>query len=175
MYMTKFILVVLIFVSSFQAFCQDGYPKPTSNDGLLFYIQHNRGKNAFIYSINYSNNHKIDADEPVKVTRQLFDKNGEIKPLTAIQKNFAYGIDIDKINANHYELAIVSLPDQKLYLTIPSKGKAYVETTVNGVKIKVNRLFIRIKDGTSGFSTKLDYILFYGTHKNKEVILKLEI
>ena len=104
--MVRFILVLLIFVSTFQAFSQDGYPKPTIKDGLLFYIQHNRGKNTFIYSLNYQDNHKIDLDNPIKVSRQLFDKDGDIKPLTAIQKNFAYGIETKGINSKSYELSI---------------------------------------------------------------------
>ncbi|WP_392469943.1 DUF4833 domain-containing protein [Sphingobacterium cellulitidis] len=173
--MTKFILILLIFVSTHISFAQEGYPKPTDKTGLLFYIQHNRGKNTFIYALNRLENNKLDEDNPIKVYRQIFDKNGEIKPLSVIQKNFAYGIESIPVNKNRYEASIVSLPSQKFYLNIPSKGTPYVETTVNGVQLKVNRIFIQQRDGTSGLNTKVDYILFYGTSKNGAVVQKLLI
>jgi len=173
--MNKFILALLVLVSAFNVNAQDGYPKPTNQEGMLFFIQHNRGKNTYIYALNYSDNKKLDEDSPIQVYRQIFDKSGEIKPLTAIQKNFAYGIETEQLKSNYYEASIVSLPTQKFFLTIPLNGKPFVETIVNGIKIKVNRIFIRQKDGTSGLSTKVDYILFYGTNKNKDVVLRLEI
>ncbi len=128
--MNKFILTLLIFVTTYYAQAQEGYPSPT-------------------------------------------DK--ELKPLTGIQKNLAYGIETRAIDDRTYELTIVSLPSQKFYLYLPPKGKPYVVTTVNGLKFKVNRIFIRQRDGTSGLTTKVDYILFYGTSKNKEVVEKLLI
>lgn len=84
--MNKFISVVLIFVSFYYVKAQEGYPKPSNKDGLLFYIQHNRGKNTFIYALNLNDNRKINLENPIRVYRQIFDKNGEIKPLTTIQK-----------------------------------------------------------------------------------------
>lgn len=173
--MNKVLSVLLIFVSICCSYAQEGYPKPADKDGLLFYIQHNRGKNAYIYSLNYSANHQINQDNPIQVVRQIFDNKGEIKPLTAIQKNFAYGIQTKKLTNTTFEASIVSLPSQKLYLSIPPKGKPYVETTVNGVKLQVHRIFIKQKDGTYGLGTKLDYILFYGSSKNKDTIQKLMI
>ncbi|WP_313191623.1 DUF4833 domain-containing protein [Sphingobacterium sp.] len=173
--MNRFILSLLIFVTTYYAQAQEGYPTPTNKENLLFYIQHNRGKNTFIYDLNKNGSNKVNEDDPIRVYRQIFDKSGEIRPLTGIQKNFAYGIEAKPIDAHTYEATIVSLPSQKFYLTVPAKGKAYVVTTVNGLKIKVNRIFIRQKDGTSGLTTKVDYILFYGTSKNKEVVEKLLI
>lgn len=173
--MNKFISVVLIFVSFYYVKAQEGYPKPTNKDGLLFYIQHNRGKNTFIYALNLNDDRKINLENPIRVYRQIFDKNGEIKPLTTIQKNFAYGIDTKRINNNFFEASIVSLPTQKFNLIIPAKGKPFVETTVNGMKFIVNRIYIKQKDGTSGLSTKVDYILFYGIHDKKDIIQRLNI
>ena len=167
--------MVLIFVSFCYAKAQEGYPKPSDQNGLLFYIQHNRGKNTFIYSLNFNDDRKINLENPIRVYRQIFDKDGEIKPLTTIQKNFAYGIDTKRINDHFFEATIVSLPSQKFNLIIPAKGKPFVETSVNGTKFIVNRIFIKQKDGTSGLSTKVDYILFYGINEKKEIIQRLNI
>ncbi len=166
--MNKLIFIFLILVSGTHLFAQEGYPEPTEKSGLLFYIQHNRGKNTFVYALN-----KDDEKNPIRVYRQIFDKEGEVRPLTTLQRNFAYGIDCKKLNNQNYEATIVSLPTQKFYLHIPKKGNAFVETTINGVNMTVSRIFIQQKDGTSGLSTKVDYILFYGKHNNKATVQKL--
>lgn len=152
---------------------QDNYPVPTEKKDLLFYIQHNRGKNTFVYSLRRNKNKAIDLQEPVQVYRQLFDNDGEIRGLTAMQKNFAYGINQKKMPNGAYELSIVSIPSQKLYLHLPRVGLPYVSSTINGKQMRVDRIFIQIKDGTSGLGTKLDYIQFYGTIKNQAVQQKL--
>lgn len=42
--------VLLFTINSINA--QEGYPRPTGDD-IVFYIQHNRGKNAFVYRPNF--------------------------------------------------------------------------------------------------------------------------
>ncbi|WP_103906725.1 DUF4833 domain-containing protein [Sphingobacterium lactis] len=164
--------IILMFLAGLPIIAQEGYPEPSDKNGLLFYIQHNRGKNTFFYSLNYRGKHQLDQDDPIKVQRELYDEDGAIKPLSAVQRAFAYGISTKK-RQHGYEAAIVSMPSQKLYLFTPAHKPAYVETTVNGKSIRLKRIFIKQKDGTSGLGTKVDYILFYGTHNNKAVIEKL--
>lgn len=155
------------------SFAQEGYPKPHAKN-LLFYIQHNRGKNTYIYQTNIDQSGKLDRSEPVKISRQLFDNKGEIKPLTTIQRKFAYGVDWNAKSDNSYELTLVSYPEQRLYLRSTDDQKYVVETTLNGIKMKVHRLFIFQKEGTSGLNTKVDYILFFGTNQDgKQIQSKL--
>ena len=171
--MNRLLLIGLLIINCLVSSGQDNYPTPTQMEGVLFYIQHNRGKNTFIYRLNYQSDKTLNMDEPIQVYRQLFDNGGVIRPLTIIQKNFAYGIDAKLLKNNRYEASIVSLPEQKLFLHFPSKGDPYVSTTVAGTSFILKRIFIRQKDGTSGLSTKVDYILFYGVKDGKNVMKKL--
>ncbi len=156
-------------------YAQDYHPSPSNKENLLFYIQHNQGKNAFIYRLNYLRNKELNQKEPIIVSRQLFDKDGSVRPLTRVQQNFAYGIKCKKINSKLFEAEIISLPSQKLLLIIPDNGKPYIETVVNNQTIKLNRIFLNIKNGTSGLNTKVESILFYGKIKNKEMVIKLNL
>jgi len=156
------ILTSLLFISNLSA--QEGYPKPTVKN-LLFYIQHNRGKNTFIYQPNFSKPGILNDNSPILVKRQLFDQSGEIKSLTSVQRKFAYGVHTKKIDHNYYEVALVAYPNQKLYLRLDKHHQAFVETTLHGKYLKVERLFIHQREGTSGLNTKVDHITFYGKDK----------
>lgn len=171
--MKKFILFLIFLPNFFIGLAQDGYPKPTAKD-VLFYIQHNRGKNTFIYQPNYTSAHKLDDKYPIKISRQLFDQKGEIKPLTGIQRRYAYGVNTKKLGDNHYEIALISYPNQKLYLKFDKQNKPFVEGTIAGNYLRINNLFIYLKEGTSGLDIKAEYILFYGTDKSgKHIYSKL--
>ncbi|MFZ4260922.1 DUF4833 domain-containing protein [Sphingobacterium sp. HJSM2_6] len=171
--MVRYYLLFLLLFYVKGIYAQDHHPSPTNKENLLFYIQHNQGKNTFIYRLNIQKNNQLDLKEPIVVSRQLFDKDASVRPITKLQQNFAYGIETDQINAHVFEAKIVSLPSQKMRLIIPVQGKPYVETTVNNQTIQLNRIFLNIKQGTSGLNTKVEYILFYGISKNKETVIKL--
>ncbi|WP_159633017.1 DUF4833 domain-containing protein [Sphingobacterium composti Ten et al. 2007 non Yoo et al. 2007] len=149
-------------------FSQENYPKPTAED-ILFYIQHSRGKNTFIYQANFSSANHLNDKNPIKISRQLFDNNGEIKPLTNIQRKYAYGIKTEKLHTNYYEIRLVSYPSQKLYLKLDN-NTPYIETTISGKYMIVKHLFIHLRVGTSGLNVKADYILFHGIDKNGKAI-----
>lgn len=171
--MKKLVLLFLFLLNFSLGFSQDGYPKPTAKD-ILFYIQHNRGKNTFIYQLNHTSNLRLYDKEPIKISRQLFDQNGEIKPLTGIQRRYAYGVKTEKLSDNHYEITLVSYPSQKLYLKFDTQNKPFVETTIAGKYIRINNLFIYLKEGSTGLSIEAEYILFYGTDRSgKHIYSKL--
>ncbi len=154
---------------------QSGYPKPSNMTDVLFYIQHNRGHNTYIYALNRLEDGNINKKDPIEVYRELFDEDGKIKPLSVIQRNFAYGISTQVVDSDTYEASIVSLPSQKFFLHIKSHKGSYVETTVNNVKMRVERIFIQQKEGTSGLGTKVDHIIFYGKAGHRSVVEKLVI
>ncbi|MCA5004230.1 DUF4833 domain-containing protein [Sphingobacterium bovistauri] len=167
--MIKLVTLFTFFIISTSNFAQENYPKPTTKD-ILFYIQHNRGKNTFIYQPNYSSKTRLDDKHPIKISRQLFDRNSEIKPLTSIQRRYAYGIKAVKLSDNYFEINLVSYPQQKLYLKLDKDMNPYIETTISGRHMIVKHLFIQLQDGTSGLTTKADYILFYGIDKKGDAI-----
>jgi len=112
--------------------------------------------------------------DPVNIHRQLFDEGGQIKPLTKIQSAFAYGIKTSPVRDNRCSSYIVSLPDQKIEILLDSNKTPIAATVVNGKKIILQRIFLKQTEGTSGMSTKIDYILFYGKNmQGGEVVEKL--
>ncbi len=169
------VMLCCLLGSILPALGQSGYPKPTQMKNVLFYIQHNRNTNTYIYELRKTMLGDVDAKNPIKVYRQMFEENAEIKALSVVQRNFAYGISSTPLDKNTYEATIVSLPSQKFYLRVKSKTNFYVETTVNGNTFKLDRIFLHLKEGTSGLSTKTDYIIFYGRKDNKPVAERMEI
>lgn len=153
----------LLTISSSHA--QEGYPQPTAKD-VIFYIQHNRGKNTFFYQPNFSSTGILNSNEPILAKRQLYDNTGEIDALSPIQKRYAYGVKSTKIADNVFDIRLVSYNNQKLLLKLDQNHNPYIETTINGKYMVLKRLFIYQKEGTSGLKTKVDYILFIGIDKN---------
>lgn len=168
------VFLLIIFLFNIQnSLAQEEYPKPTAKD-VIFYIQHNRGKNTFIYQPNFITKGIFDDENPIVARRQLFDNNGEIEPLSSIQRRYAYGIKSEKIAVNIFDIRLVSYPDQQLILKVNQNKQAYIETIINGKFMILKRLFIHQKKGTSGLKTKVDYITFFGIDKNgKEIQEKL--
>lgn len=170
--LTCFIYLLLCTIT--YTFAQEGYPTPPFKSNTLFYIQHSEGHNTYVYEANMTDKQHFNTKTPVNNFRILYDTGGEIKPLTSIQQKFAYGIKSKKIGNNSFELEIVSYKNQPLYLKIDKAGKPYVETTLNGHKFNLHRIFIKQKEGTSGLGTQVEYLLFYGTdHKGNKVQEKL--
>lgn len=163
--MRTLLFIAPIFIFAKMVYSQQGYPTPTHTKNLLFYIQHDRGQNTYIYKANLTKANSFVANNPIVVSRQLFDEKGEVKPLTKIQKLFAYGIKSSMKAPGSYQAHIVSLPDQKINISLDSSNAPVAETCVNGTKIVLERIFIKQTEGTSGLGTKLDYIIFYGKDK----------
>lgn len=164
----------LLFFSSIYIYAQEGYPIPPFKYNTLFYIQHSEGHNTYVYEANMIDKQHLNANIPINNYRILYDKGGEIKPLTSIQQKFAYGIISKNLENNIVEFEIVSYKNQPLYLKVDKAGKPYVETTLNGHKFNLHRIFIKQKEGTSGLGTRVDYLLFYGIdHKGNKVREKL--
>ena len=162
-------ILLLLFLSLIEmrmVYSQKGYPAPTNQKNLLFYIQHDRGQNTYVYKANLNPTKSFIKDDPILVYRQLFEEGGKVKPLTRIQKLFAYGIKYSEMDPNTYESYVVSLPDQKINISLDKDSVPIAETQVNGTKIILQRIFLKLTEGTSGLSTKLDYIIFYGRDKN---------
>ena len=167
-------LLYFLFFASSYTFAQDGYPKPPFKSNTLFYIQHSEGHNTYVYEAKIIDKQHFNAKNPINNYRILYDKGGEIKPLTGIQQKFAYGIITKELGNNIVEFEIVSYKNQPLYLKMDKAGKPYVETTLNGHKFNLHRIFIKQKEGTSGLGTQVEYLIFYGKdHKGNKVQEKL--
>jgi hypothetical protein len=143
-------------------FAQENYPIPKENPTRLFYIQHSNNFNTFVYDANVINDSTINKKNPVHDYRIEYSDNGEIKPLSEIQKVMAYGLSITYISPNLFEMYLAANKNKLLYLTLDSNLKPIVYTTVNDKKMVLDKLFVKIKDGSSEFDPDVEYLLFVG-------------
>ncbi len=163
----------ILFFLAKDAISQVDYPKPTPNPNHLFYIQHNANHNTFVYDANFAKPGQLSDTEPVTIYRVMYTEGGIKKELSMAQRTFAYGLKTKKLGKNIFECSLVSYPQQKLYLKVSRSGIPYVETTVNGKKMMLNRMFLQAKPGSSGLSLQPQYILFYGKDAaRKDVVEK---
>lgn len=163
--MKQVIILLIHILIPTMLFSQEDLPKPTAED-IVFYIQHNKGKNVFFYQANLNSKGDLDADKPLLIKRQLYDNDGEIKPISAIQNRFAYGLHIHKKSTNDFEIALVSYPKQKLFLKMGNDKVPYVETMLHGKYLKLERLFIVQDKESFGLKRKVKAIHFYGYDKD---------
>lgn len=154
------LLYILLLLSNF-CFSQKKYPVPTLNERSLFYIQHSNNTNTFIYEAKYAKG-KLDSSDPIHTYRILYEEGGVVKPINALQKKMAYGVESTVCNGNSCSFVLAAVKEHKLFLTTDVKGKYYVYTTVNGKKMSVDHIFIKIKESSTGFNVKAESITFTG-------------
>lgn len=163
-------IIVLIFIlfQTIFAFGQKGYPIPDKTPNLLFYIQHSSNHNTFVYEYDPYNK-----SNPIKVQRINYEGNGERNSLSNIQKKFAYGINY--INSKKDQFVLAAKKDTPFYLK-QSKSNHFVEIFIKNQKIILDKIYLKIKKGTSGLNTKIDYMIIYGKNENgKYIEEKLEL
>jgi hypothetical protein len=162
----RFFLLFSAFFLMFGLFAQDNYPVPPLTENRLFYIQHSKNFNTYVYDANFLIPKNLNEKEPVQVYRIVYTEGGIKKPLTIFQRKLAYGIESFKISPNFYKLKLVAYSGFQLVMKIGQDGKAFVETTVNNQTIILTRMFLKMKEGRSDFNPKLEYVLFYGFDNN---------
>jgi len=163
----KKIFTLLFSVSVvFFSFSQENYPKPKKTTTRLFYIQHSNNFNTYVYDARLSNNKTLDSQKPIDQYRIVYTEDGKKKPLTLIQKKYAYGMRANKIAVNFYRMHISGAKNFLLYLIIDSKDRARVYTVVNDKKLFLDHIFVKLKEKTFGLNSKAEYILLFGRDFN---------
>lgn len=130
----------------------EGFPIPSINN-QLFYLQRDPDANTLIYKLNMKGG-QVDSDNPVNVFWIRYAENGELKPLSAIQRKLAYGIKTRLIEAGKHELRFVSFPRLPLYLVKSGSNNGspanryYVYANIEDRQMILNRVFVRIQGGS---------------------------
>jgi hypothetical protein len=155
------LLLFFLWAGMVAGHAQKGYPVPPDAPGRLFYIQHNRNHNTFVYDANLTSGKTLNAKEPIDVYRITYTKGGKKEELSGIQRKMAYGVTCSRLKNGHYEFCLVSFPGKKLYLKPGADGKYIVTTTINGKEMILQRIFLATKND-SIFNPELEYAEFYG-------------
>jgi len=155
-------------------YAQNDFPKPQKTANRLFYIQHSNNTNTYVYDANM-NGESINSSKPIDAYRILYSKNREKKPLTWIQKKFAYGILQLESSSDYLKLRLAASKEFLFYLRNEHAKGPRIDITINDRQILLDRMFVQIKDGTSGLGMKAEYVLFYGKdfHTKEPVIEKV--
>ncbi len=122
-----------------------------SNSNSLFKIGRSKDANEIYYEVKTTPDGSLDLKEPIKIYWIKYTKNGEIEPLTKIQQNFAYGLDILKVTPEKAEFQFVSYSKRTLQLRKKASGSFAVFTEVDGKEVELERVFIQIDGGTFWF------------------------
>ena len=166
---------LLMFIWFFSGYSQNDYPEPAKTSTRLFYIQHSDNHNTYVYDANIKAG-IIDSSQPINAYRIVYTQNGIKKPLSRIQKKFAYGMILLDSKPNLFKLRLASKKKILFYLNYDESEGARIYVTVNKHKIYLDKMSIQLKNGIFGINLGFEYVLFYGKDYNsgKAVIERYE-
>lgn len=142
---------------------QDTFPTPPFNKNMLFYIQRTHNINTIVYEVNYNKDSTINEKDPVKIYWIRYADNGEILPLSGIQKSFAYGVNVSAFDKEKkwFKLNIVSYKKTDIYL-MNTKGSRYHAFVKINDKISLLKKIFFKTDGGSFWSPNVVYVELTG-------------
>lgn len=149
------------FFSSTIIFSQENYPIPEKTATRLFYIQHSNNHNTYVYDANMEGE-SINIKNPIDEYRIVYTEGGVKKPLSNIQKQFAYGMNTKIIAPNLIEMHLAASSKLKFYLIHNPNQKPKVYVTINNRKLYLENIFVELEDSSTSIKTKAKYVLFSG-------------
>jgi hypothetical protein len=139
-----------LLITSFLLF---GFNAVISNESTptgttLFKIETSKDNNQLFYDANINSNGDLDTLNPINIYWKKNTESGIIKPLTWIQKKYAYGLTYYKITNEYATFRFVSY--KKLFFTLKkTKNNQFeVYTKLKDKILKIDRLFIQIDGGS---------------------------
>lgn len=141
----------------------DTFPTPPANEKMLFYIQRTHNTNTIVYEVNLNKDSTINEADPVKIYWIRYADNGEILPLSGIQKSFAYGVNTSVFDKEKkwFKINIVSYKKTDIYL-MNSKGKNYHAFVKINNKISLLKKIFFNTNGGSFWSPNVVYVELSG-------------
>ena len=136
----------------------------------LFVVRHNKSPNYVVYQANLETNKKLNAKNPVDIFWFMKTKGEITEKVTIIEWKLAYGFELGEIKKNEeYKLKLHAIEEKAIVVKKNSKGifKSYM--IINGIRAKLNVVFINFET-TFGFPS-VKYLDFRGTdiHTNKYI------
>ena len=142
-------------------FAQEGYPEPEKTTNPLFYIQHSKNHNPYVYDANLSNG-VLNITEPVTEYEIVYTDKGQKRPLSGLQRRMAYGIIVLDSTPDKYKLRLAASDKISFYLERSPKHGSRVCITVNNRKMLLDKMFVQLTNGFLGLRLKADFVLLYG-------------
>ncbi len=128
----------------------------------LFVVRHNKSPNYVVYQANLAANKKLNAENPVDVFWFMQTKGEITEKVTFIEWKLAYGFELDEIKkSEEYKLKLHAIEEKVIIVKKNLKGIFNSYMIINGVKAKLNDVFINF-ESTFGFPS-VKYLDFKGT------------
>ncbi|MCB0542148.1 MAG: DUF4833 domain-containing protein [Lewinellaceae bacterium] len=164
----RFAILYFFLLFSPGSWAQDAYPTPPDGLNRLFYIQRTGNTNTIVYDANVKGEKAFHNDDPINIYWIRYAEDGGTTGLNFLQRTFAYGVKSKKVaGTNEYEFHLVSYSKKKLRLKFDSKGKPYALLEINGKKMALQKVFVKIEKGTTFTLTpKVEYVELFGKDPN---------
>jgi len=144
------ILAILLSCIALFAFSKAEYGDSNTLTSL-FKIERSKDINQIFYDVNINKDGNFDTENPINIYWIRNTDEGKIKPLTWIQKKYAYGLKYLKIDADYAIFRFVST--KQMYFTLKkTKDNHYeVYSKYKNQLLNINRIFIQLEGGTFWF------------------------
>ncbi len=145
-------LILVIFISTL-LFAFTSIEVEDSLDPLnsLFKIERSKDNNQIFYDVNLDNSGELNNENPISVYWRRNTEGGIIKPLTWIQKKYAYGLKFVNVKDEQATFRFVSYKKMFFKLLRKEDNQFEVYTNYNDKLLKMDRIFIQLDGGTFWF------------------------
>ena len=165
----KWVLIIVLIINTQQTKAQDGFPEPMGNTDQLFYLQRTSNKNTIVYELNKKNG-VLNTEDPIHVFWIRYEEQSQRQELSFVQKRFAYGVRVKKIQEGHYRFALNSYDNFTMELLKDTDGEYRVYTMANNKRIQLQRIFIKITGG-SMWSPDIEYFELRGYNHGEQAVV----
>ena len=150
------------------------FPVPPANPKMMFYVQRTPNTNTIIYELNMKNG-ELDNNDPIKISWIRYADKGQREGLSFIQRKFAYGLKVSKINDGKWKLLFAAYDKIPFYLMKSSAGNYHVYVEINGKLSVLDRIYIRIDPGGTFWSPNVKYVEFKGKEQATNKVVSQRI
>lgn len=145
---------------------QSSFPTPPQVPERLFFVQRTGNTNTIVYDANtVENGSKFDSKQPIRVYWLRYDEQGQVAPLSYLQRTLAYGVEVRpaKGRPGEFEFNVVSYPKRKMRLLIDARKQPRAQMEISGQDAWLNRVFVKIEGKKVGIIPNVKYVELFGT------------
>lgn len=115
---------------------------------VLFEIWRNRDADKIYYELALNRDGNLNQQEPISIYWKQHSKNGEIKPLTRIQRNHSYGLKYLEIKPDHARFRFAASKERDFILMKNPQGQFRVYTLGEKGYQEFIRMYIHFSGGS---------------------------
>lgn len=139
----------------------------------LFKIERSKDRNQIFYDVNINKAGNFDTENPINIYWIKNTEGGKIKPLTWIQKKYAYGLKFLKIDADYATFRFVSTKQMYFILTKTKDNHFKVYSKYKGQLLNIERIFIQMDGGSFWFPNIKTVEVYAENVKTGEAVIEI--